>query len=962
MLARKTVAVRVGVVFRRLAPCRGLSLCPDLRKAVSTQVLAVAEGVLQTMIVAKLKVGISILLTVSLGAIAATGLVAQLKVGDNSAANLVAAVLPVVDQESEPKPATDIHGDPLPKGAIARLGTTRFRARDGVEFLAYSPDGKQLVTRGGGFVTLWDANSGRKLAEFSSERVGPLAWRADGSGVMLVAEANGNYRIGDFTRESLKANPKKDEGVYFKEERIFPQPPDDEKIVNYFLSPDGKYLVAGRTGRQERARLLTVWEVEPGKSLKDLRRLRELGPQHGNCQQVIFDRDGTSIGVVSSPELVNGFNTERPLAKTMLFVLYDLATGKERYRRAIPRPRINSGRLTVALSPDARFLAVGGNDSVCRVYATDGKTEDVSFGEPTKADNQSWRQYFTGASAMAFVGDKVIAANMDKESLQVHDITSGRAIRPSVRLGGYPETIAVSPDGTNLATGGRSGAIRIFDVATGHTLKPATDHCAEPQHVHIIGDGSQVLTWGYGEGRLWETSSGRLLRQFSFPKFDGAMRVLPDGKTILARIDEKWRALDVATGAAVEIPASVANMTGWIQADAGDGRSVVFKDHDPKLFWDESVSIWDWPEWRLRKRILIKKMKDQDSRKMPLREARLAPDGKLLITWGSWGVNLWDADTGFHKGQLQQINSQEFDGGVAFLGDGRQFVIARVEQESTDANRPRPNRIGLWDRRSIKPLRMFDESGSQPLDVAADPGGYVVATAEWNGSTSLFEAASGQIRKRLWGHLAFSSGVAFTPDGNRLVTVSDDGTGLVWDVGLKSVALGKRPASDADLERAWETLEQRSAPAAYDAMITCASNPEKAVAFVQKRLRPVAKLDVAALKRNLANLESETFAVRERALNELERLGRNAVPAVRASVQNTESLEAKRRLASFLEKHDTGMLTPDELRAVRSVEFLEHAATPAASALLAELSTGEPSAELTIRAFAAKARLDGHKK
>jgi len=177
-----------------------------------------------------------------------------------------------------------------------------------------------------------------------------------------------------------------------------------------------------------------------------------------------------------------------------------------------------------------------------------------------------------------------------------------------------------------------------------------------------------------------------------------------------------------------------------------------------------------------------------------------------------------------------------------------------------------------------------------------------------------------------------------------------------------SAARGKKPASDADLERAWGMLAQPNAPAAYDAMIAFASNPEKGVEFLRKRLRPLAKLDAAALERNLVDLESETFAVRERALNDLERLGRGAVPAVRARAEKTESLEAKRRLASFMERHDSGTLSPEELRAVRSVEFLENAATPAAGALLAVLSTGEPTAELTIRALAAKARLDGRKK
>jgi hypothetical protein len=244
--------------------------------------------------------------------------------------------------------------------------------------------------------------------------------------------------------------------------------------------------------------------------------------------------------------------------------------------------------------------------------------------------------------------------------------------------------------------------------------------------------------------------------------------------------------------------------------------------------------------------------------------------------------------------------------------------------------------------------------------IAADPRGYVVATRENDGEDSsllLYEAVTGQLRRRLPGRVSASEAVAFTSNGSRLITVGPNVAERSWDVGLFAAAQSRKPASAADLDKAWGALTQPDAVAAYAALLALASSPEQALAIIRKHVRPVPRLDAAELERIIADLDSEVFTKRQKATSDLDKLGRPAALVVRHRMEKVSSLELKRRLANFASRYETGLL-PEEIRAVRVLEFLENFGDLAVREVVGELAAGEPTADLTIRAVAAKARLN----
>jgi hypothetical protein len=175
--------------------------------------------------------------------------------------------------------------------------------------------------------------------------------------------------------------------------------------------------------------------------------------------------------------------------------------------------------------------------------------------------------------------------------------------------------------------------------------------------------------------------------------------------------------------------------------------------------------------------------------------------------------------------------------------------------------------------------------------------------------------------------------------------------------------LAKRPQPVAgkkltaeQLAAFWEDLASDNAAKAYHGVWRMADAPDDSAPWLRHHLKPALEEDFGKVRQLIKDLDDDNFTVRETAWRELEKLGAEIEPFLRQALQRKPSVEVRKRVEHLLARPPI-FRSPEALRAIRSIQVLEHIGTPEARQLLETLAKGAPEARLTQEAAESLQRL-----
>jgi WD40 repeat protein len=671
----------------------------------------------------------------------------------------------------EKQPLVDRSGDPLPAGAVARLGTARLRPGDPNGPFALSPDGKTLLTGEEERLRLWDIETGKETRSIrlpDALRVYRPVFTADGSHAAAIGEKRPRHTGGNAPSWAYVIDLKRGKLLH----RL-----GEESIEFVAFLGDGKLLVTKEGGTSGviwvEGAPTVVWNRVTGKPLRSWNDVNGLaGSPDGTCLATAHKDGGIRLWdvatwrekrrIAASGETIGPlfFSPDgrllagaciRTLAKEdkgsqereqHSIRLWDIATGRELHRLlGYAKP---ANHLTFSRDGLTLFSGVGNRPwNVGNPLPLIIENIDADFYESLliwDVRTGELRRCF----ADAIPEDDVLSPDSERvyrrrdHRLKELHLATGRVLSGPRLPRWFGDQLAVSSDDRWLVFGG--SGLGVWDRKAGRALHTGDGHGREVEYLLFSPDGRMLASADKsGFLRLWEvrgsrdSGSGRLLSRFrpddSFAISDWAFR--NDGSLAAVGEDATLRLWEPESGRlirTVSLSAEPVFVAGSPRIDpplANGLRVSCLDDNGRSLFLEgeDGISVWDVATGKRTTRL--------PGSFPPSTSLKCSPDGQAVVTRGPGDqLALWDLASGKCLARLSGQHRQPwfFD----FSPDGSLLAWGWGDT------------VRLWDRKRNREARQLVLPDKGIYDVAFDPGGRSLLAFVREGSICLWDLPGGQ--------------------------------------------------------------------------------------------------------------------------------------------------------------------------------------------------------------------------